>query len=92
MPLRSPRASPSSLRPCVGASAEPSTPDEAARTFVEDLIQLERLDLRAVYGRVSPELIAPPNERSRLRKTHEVREMPEGPVLKRLHFDCGIHP
>jgi hypothetical protein len=90
-PAEPPRFSvvPAALR---GVSAEPSTPDEAARAFVEDLIQLDRLDLRAVYGRVSPELIAPPDERSRSRKTHEVREMPEGPVLKRLHFDCGIHP
>jgi hypothetical protein len=89
-PAEPPRFSvvPAALR---GVSAEPSTPDEAARAFVEDLIQLDRLDLRAVYGRVSPELIAPPDGRSRSRKTHEVRETQEGPVLKRLHFDCGIH-
>jgi hypothetical protein len=74
-----------------GVSAQPPTPDEAARAFVEDLIQLDRLDLRAVHGRVSPELIASPDERSRSRKTHVVRETPEGLLLKRLHFDCGIH-
>jgi hypothetical protein len=70
-----------------GTSAEPSTPDEAARAFVEDLIQLDRLDLRAAHGRMA--LIAPSDSRSR--KTHVVRETPEGLVLKRLHFDCGFH-
>jgi hypothetical protein len=70
-----------------GTSAEPSTPDEAARAFVEDLIQLDRLDLRAAHGSMS--LIAPSDSRSR--KTHIVRETSEGLVLKRLHFDCGFH-
>jgi hypothetical protein len=70
-----------------GRSAEPSTPDEAARAFVEDLIQLDRLDLRAAHGRMA--LIAPSDSRSR--KTHVVRETSEGLVLKRLHFDCGFH-
>jgi len=78
---------PAALR---GASAEPSTPDEAARAFVEDLIQLDRLDLRAAPGRVA--LITPLDARSRSRKTHVVRETSEGTlVLKRLHFDCGFH-
>jgi hypothetical protein len=70
-----------------GASAEPSTPDETARNFVEDLIQLDRVDLRAVHGRMA--LIAPSDSQSR--KTHAVRETSEGLVLKRLHFDCGLH-
>jgi hypothetical protein len=70
-----------------GTPPEPSTPDETARNFIEDLIQLDRVDLRAVQGRVA--LIALSDSRSR--KTHSVRETSEGLVLKRLHFDCGFH-
>jgi hypothetical protein len=69
------------------SSAEPTSPDETARDFIEDLIQLDRLDLRAVHGRMA--LIALSDSRSR--KTHAVRETSEGLVLKRLHFDCGFH-
>jgi hypothetical protein len=71
-----------------GGSATPPSPEEVALAFVEDLIQLDRVDLRAVPGRVPVELSAPPAGRSR--KTHIVREAPEGPVLERLHFDCGF--
>jgi hypothetical protein len=72
-----------------GGSAEALAPEEAARAYIEDLVQLDRIDLRAVHGRVAVELTAPTEHRSR--KTHTVQEMPEGPVLKRLHFDCGFH-
>jgi len=72
-----------------GGSAESLAPEEAARAFIEDLVQLDRIDLRAVYGRVPVELTAQPEDRSR--KSHTVQETPEGPVLKRLHFDCGFH-
>jgi hypothetical protein len=68
-----------------GTSAELLTSDEVARGFVEDLIQSDRLDLRAAQGRVA--LIATPDTRLRA-KTHVVRETPQGFVLKRLHFDC----
>jgi hypothetical protein len=71
-----------------GGAAEPSGPEEAARAFVEDLIQLDRIDLHALHGQVPVVLSAPPEARSR--KTHVVRETPEGLVLKRLHFDCGL--
>ena len=70
-----------------GTPSEPSTPDETARNFIEDLIQLDRVDLRGAQGRVA--LIALSDSRSR--KTHAVRETSEGLVLKRLHFDCGFH-
>jgi len=72
-----------------GASAEPSTADEAARAFIEDLIQLDRLDLHAAHGHMA--LITPSDARSRSRKTHIVRETSQGLVLKRRHFDCGFH-
>jgi hypothetical protein len=72
-----------------GTSAEAATPDEAARAFVEDLIQLDRLDLQASHDRAA--LIASSDIRSRLQKTHVLRETPEGLVLKRHHFDCGFH-
>ena len=70
-----------------GMPSEPSAPDETARNFIEDLIQLDRVDLRGAQGRVA--LIALSDSRSR--KTHAVRETSEGLVLKRLHFDCGCH-
>jgi hypothetical protein len=72
-----------------GDPAEPPAPEGAARAFIEDLLQLDRIDLRAVYGRVPVELTAPSEGRSR--KTHTVQDGPEGPVLKRHHFDCGFH-
>jgi hypothetical protein len=72
---------PATLR---GAPAGPATPDEAARLFIEDLVQLDRLDLN---GHLTSGLVA----RSRSRRTHVVRETAEGPVLKRLHFDCGFY-
>jgi hypothetical protein len=71
-----------------GAAATPA-PEEVAHAFVEDLIQLGRIDLRSVQGRVPAGLSAPSGDRSR--KTHVVQETPEGLMLKRLHFDCGFH-
>jgi hypothetical protein len=69
--------------------AGPPAPEEAARSFVEDLIQLSRIDFQAVLGQVPVMLTSPPE--TRRRKTHVVQETPDGPVLKRLHFDCGSH-
>lgn len=71
------------------APSEPATPDEASRAFVEDLVQLDRIDIGAVQGRIP--FVAPPDGQSRLRRTHVVRETSEGMVLKRHHFDCGFH-
>jgi len=71
-----------------GAAATPA-PEEVAHAFVEDLIQLGRIDLRTVQGRV-PAGLSAPSEAS-ARQTHVVQETPEGLILKRLHFDCGLH-
>jgi hypothetical protein len=71
-----------------GAAATPA-PEEVAQAFVEDLIQLGRIDLRSVQGAMSAGLSAPSADRPR--KTHVVQETPEGLMLKRLHFDCGFH-
>jgi hypothetical protein len=72
-----------------GSAAATPAPEEAAHTFVEDLIQVGRIDLRAVQGRMPAGLSTPSEDRAR--KTHVVRETPEGLILKRLHFDCGFH-
>jgi len=72
---------PATLR---GAPAGPAAPDEAARLFIEDLVQLDRVDLN---GHLSRGLVAG----SRSRRTHVMRETAEGRVLKRLHFDCGFY-
>ena len=71
-----------------GAAATPA-PEEVAHAFVEDLIQLGRIDLRAVQGRIPAGLSTPSEDRPR--KTHVVQETSEGLMLKRLHFDCGFH-
>ena len=71
-----------------GAAATPA-PEEVAHAFVEDLIQLGRIDLRAVQGRIPAGLSTPSEDRPR--KTHVVQETSEGLMLKRLHFDCGLH-
>ncbi|MFN2565438.1 MAG: hypothetical protein ABR499_10565 [Gemmatimonadaceae bacterium] len=65
----------------VGFAQKPDA-DHAARSFVEDLLQLGRID----FGRkasVVPELSSPAGE-----KTHTLEETAEGLVLKRVYFDC----
>jgi hypothetical protein len=57
-------------------------PDHAARAFVEDLLQLGRIDFGQKAGMV-PELSSPTEE-----KTHVLTDRPDGLVLERLHFDC----
>jgi hypothetical protein len=57
-------------------------PDHAARSFVEDLLQLGRIDFGHKASMV-PELSSPTEE-----KTHTLEETPSGLVLKRVYFDC----
>ena len=80
-----------SVTPAVlrGTSAETPAAEEAARAFVEDLIQQDQIDLRATPGYALVGLTAP--SEARPRRTHVLRETSEGLLLKRLHFDCGLH-
>jgi Fungalysin metallopeptidase (M36) len=70
------------------APASTRTAEDDARAFVEDLIQLGRIDFEPARGVVAPELMAPPASRPS-KKTHTL-VVAEGNKmrLKRLHFDC----
>jgi len=64
------------------------SPDDDARHFIEDLLQHDQVQLGSVRGIVASLLDM--TTRDDHAKTHAIEEGPEGPVLKRLHFDCGV--
>jgi hypothetical protein len=77
------------------ASAAPATgqarempPDEDAQAFVEDLIQLARIDFESSRGILPSELL-PTDQGGNSRKTHTLVPSENGPVLKRVQFQCG---
>lgn len=84
-----------------GGGVEEGDPEEDARSFVEDLIQLGRIEFEAVRG-IAPELgVASEGDLRMLGvlrttgeevhdKTHVVIPSPDGPTLKRLRFNCGL--
>lgn len=55
----------------------------AARHFIEDLIQLGRIDPGPATG-----IVADLNVSSRGNHTHKLEQTSQGLVLKRIHFDC----
>jgi hypothetical protein len=61
--------------------------EEDARSFVEDLIQLDRIAHEGAPGTIPPELIAP-GKRRPAKKTHYLVREDGKVVLKRHHFDC----
>jgi hypothetical protein len=65
------------------------SPEDEARAFVEDLIQLGRVDFESAQGAVAMELVAPEG-RSTSKQTHTLVPSGSGKfLLKRLHFNCG---
>jgi hypothetical protein len=71
-----------------GGSEKTYSPEEDARSFVEDLIQLDRIAHEGAPGVIPAELTGP-GEAAPCHKTHYlVREVGKT-VLKRRHFDCG---
>jgi hypothetical protein len=69
----------------VGEGAgEPPQGERAGRAFLEDLVQLARVDTSRT-SRAKPAFNAPLGF-----KTHALEEGPDGLVLKRLCFDCGV--
>jgi hypothetical protein len=62
--------------------AEKRDPEHAARSFVEDLLQLGKIDFGPKASMV-PELSSPSEE-----KTHVLVDTPSGLALKRVYFDC----
>jgi hypothetical protein len=71
-----------------GGSEKTYSPEEDARSFVEDLIQLDRI-AHEVTGIIPAELTAP-GKSSPCAKTHRLVKEDNKAVLKRHHFDCGF--
>ena len=67
-------------------SLTPPAHDEAAKSFLEDLLRLGRIDLKAAIGNRAGFLLQHPLRR----KTHMLVKMSGGLALKRIHFDCGF--
>ncbi len=63
--------------------------EDEAHAFVEDLIQLGRLDAEPTAVPMAKELL-PPSSRSQSKKTHMLVATRDGKLLlKRRHFNCG---
>jgi hypothetical protein len=62
--------------------------DKAAKDFVEDLLQLGRIDFGSTKAGVSA--FAHPFAHSRRVKTHEIVKEGKDLQLRRLRFDCGF--
>ena len=83
-PSGSPTLAPAALGGSRNAPDAPSAAD-AARDFVEDLIQLGRLqpgNAKGIVANMSPARTD--------RYSHTLEQTDKGMVLKRLHFDCGL--
>jgi hypothetical protein len=78
-------------------------PEEAALHYVEDLIQLGRIEISSISG-ISPEVNPMFGENAHMltefgvlsgdggrNKTHVLVNTPDGLTLKRIQFDCGFH-
>jgi hypothetical protein len=72
-----------------GGSEKTYSPEEDARSFVEDLIQLDRISHENAQGVIPAELTAP-GEPAPCDKTHHIVKEDGKTVLKRHHFDCGF--
>jgi phosphohistidine phosphatase SixA len=75
-----------------GGSEKTYSPEEDARSFVEDLIQLDRISHDGAQGVIPAELTAliTPGKAAPSAKTHHVVREDGKTILKRLHFDCGF--
>jgi hypothetical protein len=82
-PLEQPRFS-------VASAAAPTRgADDEAHAFVEDLIQLGRIDAEPTAMGMGKELVSL-SSRSQSKKTHTLVPTRDGKyLLKRLHFNCG---
>jgi hypothetical protein len=66
------------------------SPKDQARSFVEHLIQLGRIDLETAKGLLPKELF-PAGHRAAGRSTHRLEQTDDGQaVLKRVLFDCVL--
>lgn len=74
--------------PTLPGSEAADSPGDDARHFVEDLFQLGRVKVGAMQN-IAPSLVEVTAEED-LTRTHTIEAGPDAPVLKRLHFDCGL--
>jgi hypothetical protein len=72
-----------------GGSEKTFSPEEDARSFVEDLIQLDRISRENAPG-VWPAEFSAPGEAGPSRRTHHLVKEDGKTVLKRHHFICGF--
>jgi hypothetical protein len=72
-----------------GGCAEGQSPEEDARSFIEDLIQLDRIAHEGAPG-VIPAELASPGDHPPCHRTHYLVKEDGRAVLKRRHFDCGF--
>ena len=73
-----------------GGSAQPLTPQEDSRAFIEDLIQTGRVEMESAGGAAAMNAFVAPGRTSDSRRTHKIVSGPSGKLLLvRQHFDCG---
>jgi hypothetical protein len=72
-----------------GGTEEISSAEEDARSFVEDLIQLDKIAHKGATDAIPAELTSP-GEASPCEKTHYLIREDGKTVLRRHHFDCGF--
>ncbi|HKM54451.1 MAG TPA: hypothetical protein VJY33_13650 [Isosphaeraceae bacterium] len=73
----------------LGGTEKTSSAEEDVRSFVEDLIQLDRISHERALGAIPVELTSP-GEASPCDKTHFLIREDGKIVLNRHHFDCGF--
>jgi hypothetical protein len=72
-----------------GGTQETSSAEEDARSFVEDLIQRDKISHKGATDVIPAELTSP-GEAPPYHKTHYVTREHGKTVLRRHHFDCGF--
>jgi len=72
-----------------GESEDSPSPEEGARSYVEDLIQLDHISHEGATDVIPAELTSP-GEASPSDKTHRLVKQDGKTVLKRHHFTCGF--
>ena len=72
-----------------GRSEKTYSPEQDARSFVEDLIQLDRISHESAQGALPAERTAPGPATPCEKTSYLVREDAKV-VLKRRHFACGF--
>jgi hypothetical protein len=72
-----------------GGSEEANSPEEDARSYLEDLIQLDQISHKNAPNVIPAELTAPQREHMSL-KTHRLVSEDGKTLLKRHHFECGF--